>query len=215
MIPATSTVGLRKSILNLRSGDPRVKRRSMKKNSPHRRIKFLSPAQLDEAIAEVSAAAKAEDVHVALIGGCALQLYGSDRLTADLDFVADNLLGALPPGKELSFGGEQTRTSTGVPVDLIIREDRWAALYEATLETAQRIKGVKSLVARPEYLLAMKLAAARDKDFLDVKFLLAAGVIHPAKAQAIAEEFLGGIGAQDVESMLLEYGLIKKARWRR
>lgn len=209
---AVSVIIRRKSILGLRSvGDP-VNRRGMRKNSGPKRAKFLSPELLDEAIAEVVQAARAMRAHVALVGGCAMQLYGSDRLTGDVDFISDSLLSALPRGKALSFGGEQTRASNGVEVDLILRDDRWADLYDAALGTARRIPGSRALVVRPEYLLAMKISAGRDKDLLDADFLLGSGEINPKKTLRVAEEFLGSLGAQDVEAMLLERRLIQKAK---
>ena len=187
----------------------------MKKNSGSKRYKYVSPELLDEAIDEVVRVARAEKVRVALLGGCAMQFYGSDRLTGDLDFVAEDLLDALPRGRALSFGGRQTKASNGVEVDLIIREDQWQKLYEGALKTAQRMEGTPALVVRPEYMLAIKIAAGRDKDLFDTDYLLKSGEIDPTAALKVADKFLGDDDAQDVESMLLEYGLLKKPRWQK
>jgi hypothetical protein len=50
-------------------------------------------------------------VRIALLGGFALQQYGSDRLTGDIDIAAPEVLDGLPAGKALTFGGVQTTTS--------------------------------------------------------------------------------------------------------
>lgn len=177
----------------------------MRKNSS-KSVRPLDQSDILEAIAEVAQMARRNGVSIALIGGCALHLYGSDRFTADVDFVADALLGDLPRGAALSFGGEQTQTRAGVPIDLIIRDDRWAPLYEAALETAKRIPGSKALVVRPEHLLAMKMQARRPKDEADIDFLLGTkGVINHNKARKVVGEFLGGYAEEELDSLVAEY----------
>lgn len=177
----------------------------MKRNSGSKRVQHLSSAQLDEAVAEVALAAKAEGVQIALIGGVALHFYGSDRLTTDIDFAASDLIDDLPRGPELSFGGEQTQTSNGIPVDLIIRSDRWAPLYEAAIETAKRVPGSKALVARPEYILAMKMQARRPKDEFDLAFLLSNSVINVKSARKVVEEYLGNYAEEELDSLIEEF----------
>lgn len=193
------------SSLTLRSGNGRGKRRPMKRNSGPKRVQHLSSAQLEEAIAEVAQAAKAEGVQLALIGGVALHFYGSDRLTTDIDFAASDLIAELPRGPGLSFGGEQTQTSNGIPIDLVIRSDRWAPLYEAAIETAKRVSGSKAPVARPEYILAMKMQARRDKDEFDLAFLLGSAVINVKRARKIVEEYLGGYAEEEFDSLVEEF----------
>ena len=48
---------------------------------PSKKAKFLDPAEIEEAILEVSKLAAAKHIEVALIGGVAMELLGSDRLT--------------------------------------------------------------------------------------------------------------------------------------
>lgn len=189
------------SRLNLRSGVGPVKHPGMSKSTGNTRMEALSQQEIREAIEEISGMAKAAQVTIALIGGCALQLYGSTRFTADIDFAADNLLDDLPRGTALSFGGEQTQASNGVTVDLIIRDDRWAPLYEAAIETAKRVPGTKAPVARPEYLLAMKMQARRPKDEADIDFLLRSGVVNMKRAKKIVEEYLGGYAEEELEAL--------------
>lgn len=74
-----------------------------------RRKRFISPEEATAAIAEVAARAREEGVRVALAGGNAMQLYGSDRFTADVDFVAAEIIMALPCEGTLSFGGTKSR----------------------------------------------------------------------------------------------------------
>lgn len=52
------------------------------------RKKFLDASQITGAITEAAALARKQHVRVALAGGCAMQIYGSDRLTADVDLIA-------------------------------------------------------------------------------------------------------------------------------
>ena len=64
-------------------------------------------------------AARDGNDHVAVIGGVAMMVYGSYRVTADLDVVSINHL-SLTPKKHLSFGGFTTSTSEGCPVDVVV-----------------------------------------------------------------------------------------------
>ncbi len=195
------TIGQRLSRLNLRSDVPSAKPRRMSKSPGNSRMEALSQQEIRDAIEEIVKIAKSERVAIALIGGCALQLYGSTRFTADIDFASDNLIDDLPRGTALSFGGEQTHASNGVTVDLIIRDDRWAPLYEAAIETAKRVPGTKAPVARPEYLLAMKMQARRPKDEADIDFLLRSGVVNLKRAKKIVEEYLGGYAEEELEAL--------------
>jgi hypothetical protein len=166
------------------------------------RKKFLDPALLAEAVGQVGALAKAEGVRVALIGGFALQLYGSDRLTGDVDFAAEESVRALPRGTALSFGGEQTEAPNGVPVDIVVRHDDYAPLYADAVEKATRVRGVPVLVARPEHLAAMKMVASRVRDDADLEFLIASGTVDPTKARRIIRKYLGPYAADEFDRVV-------------
>jgi len=56
-----------------------------------RRKKFLDASQITGAITEAAAIARKQHVRVALAGGCAMQIHGSDRLTAGLHRCGTNL----------------------------------------------------------------------------------------------------------------------------
>lgn len=176
----------------------------------YHRKRFLDPAILDEAVREVAQAAKNENVRIAVIGGYAMQVYGSDRLTGDVDFAADDLIRAFPPGPELSFGGVQTETSSGVPIDLVLRSDVYQPLYQDAIEKAKRVKGIPVLVARAEHLAAMKMAAGRSgKDDADLDFLIVSGVLDVDKARRIIAKYLGVYGAESFDR------IVELARWQR
>ena len=170
--------------------------------------KFYAPDALSEALAQIAAVAQREGVRVALAGGYAMQLYGSDRLTGDLDLLADKKL-SLPPVKSLSFGGEQVEADNGVPVDLIRRDDDYASLYDEALDTAVITDGISAPVVRSEYLAAMKLAAGRGKDDLDLAFLVTSGAVDLPTARKIIKKLLGAYAAQEFDSAVSE------AQWRK
>lgn len=162
--------------------------------------RFLDPAKIDAAIAEVATLAKQQGVRVALIGGCALQLHGSDRFTADVDFVATEHLTALPVNRTLTFGGAATVTSTGVPVDIVVRDDQYEDLYAAAVDAAERIPNIPVLVVTLPYLGAMKLAAGRGKDMQDLAFILLDTNVDYVKLRAVVTKHLGPYAADELDA---------------
>ena len=156
------------------------------------RTKFLDPATIDEAIAEIALRAKRQGTRVALIGGTALQHFGSMRMTVDIDVIADVMLTDMSDGKPLSFGGEQTRALNGAPVDIIVRDDDYKRLYQSALATATTLPGVPIPVARPEYIAAMKFAAGRRKDEDDLEFMILNQVIDVKETEKIVYNHVGG-----------------------
>lgn len=169
--------------------------------------KFLEPELIREALQQVGRIAAAEKAHVALAGGCAMQLYGSDRLTTDVDILSDTRLRSsqkwspdrLLSGKPLSFGGEQTKAPNGVPLDIIRRDDEVQSLYEEALDKSVRIRGVPILVVQPEYLAAMKFEAQRIKDELDLAFLISSKSIDLKKTRKIIYKHLGWYAAREFD----------------
>lgn len=171
--------------------------------------KFLAPQQIATAIDEVVAAALVEDVDVALAGGVAMQLYGSDRLTKDVDFLADDVLESIPTDRRLSFGGQAGRTPSGVPVDLIVRDDKWKRLYEDALERAPFVKELGVHVVSVEFLAAIKLAAGRRKDEDDLYALVKSGNLDLPAVQAVVREYLGEYAVEEFDSV------VEEVAWRR
>lgn len=166
--------------------------------------KFLDPARVNAALSEVATVTRKDGVRVALLGGVALQLYGSDRFTTDLDVVASGYPdpnGPLPTKGVLTFGGVQSEASNGVPVDLIIRDDERAELYDAALENAQRIAGVPIPVVTLPYLGAMKLASGRAKDIQDLEFILRSNPKIYNQIKKLVRKYLGEFEVEELESI--------------
>ncbi len=173
------------------------------------RKKVLSIEEVEGALDEIAALAARHQIRVVLVGGVALQMYGGDRFTADVDFAASSALSELVPERPLSFGGYQSHTTGGVPVDWILRDDDFAAVFDEALDFPQRIDGVSVNVATPEYLVIMKMIAGRPRDVLDIETLLGLGVVDLDKARSIAKRLLGAFA----EKTLL--GIIEVAEWKR
>jgi hypothetical protein len=127
------------------------------------------PTQTGLAVAEVvTKIADKESVEWAIAGGLAMHLYGFDRSTNDVGFLADKRL-PLNITRRLGFGGERYEIKIGkrvVPVDWIIRADKYKDFYRQALKDATEIKGWKILT--PEWLVILKYIAGRAKDRLDL-----------------------------------------------
>jgi hypothetical protein len=178
--------------------------------SGHRMRRFLAPELLIAGVSEIVAIAARARVTVLLVGGLAMQHYGSDRLTGDLDFAARKVPKVLPMLGTLSFGGVQTSTACGVPVNFIVRGDDYADLYQEAILASPVVTELGVRVVLPEYLAAMKMAAGRDKDFLDLKFLLSQeGLVDAAKARVIVRKHLGPYAAREFDS------LVDEAAWQK
>lgn len=171
-----------------------------------RRVKFLEPEQIEAAIREVEVAAKTYGIRVALVGGLAMQVYGSDRLTLDVDFAADGVY-PLEKSRPLSFGGVQGYATNGVKVDLIVRGDDYADLYQTALEAATFDSDIGSRVVLVEYLAAMKVAAARPKDDADLAYLITEGALDTVRTREIIKRFLGVYAAHEFDNT------VRIARW--
>lgn len=171
-----------------------------------RKAGWLTVEQIALAVDEIVKLSKQQDARVALAGGGAMQIYGSDRFTKDVDFVADRVLAGIEYVRDLSFGGIQALTSASTPVDLIIRDDDYRSMYEEALEFAVKFPDVPIRVISAEHLAAMKMAAGRDKDMEDLRFLLTACLdFNFAAARAIVMRNLGVYAAHDLDSYLAEF----------
>jgi len=142
---------------------------------------------------------------VAIAGGLAMQVWGSPRLTGDLDVIADSRLGY--EGEPLTFGG--VRTSVGaVQLDVIVRADEWKDLYLDALKGAEQVEGISAPVVTPEYLVAMKMVAGRAKDEADVRYLVLTDDFDRARAEGIVREHLGAYAVKELRAVIVE------AEWR-
>lgn len=169
------------------------------------KIKFLNPDDIEETISEIAAIAIRNRVNTALVGGVAMSVYGSDRLTKDVDVACrDEYLPELKQLKELSFGGFSTKSLSGHPVDVIVRNDAYRPLYAAAIEDAHD-EGLPLPVVSPEYLAALKMAAARDKDMFDLETLFRLGVLNLDKTRSIIKQYLGEYAAREWDSLVAEF----------
>lgn len=122
---------------------------------------------------EIGKTAAQENIAWALAGGLAMYLYGSPRLTKDVDIVASGHL-SLSQNGPLGFGGSNYLIKVGkyeVAVDWIVRNDGYAKYYRAALRDAVTLpEGARVLT--PEWLVVLKMFAGRQKDYDDAVFLL-------------------------------------------
>lgn len=135
-------------------------------------LDLLNEESATQAIQTVAEIAEANGIDWALVGGLAMALYGSDRMTKDIDIIADKLLPIEKIG-DLRQGGERYLIKIGkkeVAVDWIIRKDEFKKLFAEALHEAVRINGVPVLT--PEWLVILKFIAGRFKDQEDAVFLL-------------------------------------------
>lgn len=137
-------------------------------------IPTLDEDSAKEAISAIAAFAKENGIDWALAGGLAMILYGSDRLTKDVDIVAERVLpdkfkveGTLRQGG-LRYAIETKKRVTSV--DWIIRNDGFRSMFHEALSEAVKIGGVPVLT--PEWLVILKFIAGRFKDQEDAVFLL-------------------------------------------
>lgn len=169
---------------------------------------FLSSESIARAISEIVDIAKRGGIRVALAGGAALHLYGSGRLTKNVDFLAKRLLHGITTGSCLPFGGIAGGSPSGVPVNIIVRDDKYQALYgEALGQSIPMEMGVD--IVRPEHLVAMKMVARRIKDESDLTTLILSGNLDLPLARSIIQRHLGPYGVDRFHRCLDE------AEWRR
>ena len=125
------------------------------------------------AVKKLAKIAEKENVEWALAGGIAMHLYGSPRMTKDVDVIALKRLN-LDAVNPIGFGGESYSVKVGkkqIHVDWIVREDNYRQYYVQALKDANVLKnGIR--IITPEWLAILKYIAGRDKDLNDIVFLL-------------------------------------------
>ena len=143
-----------------------------------------------EAAQQMGQIAAREEIEWALAGGLAMHLYGSPRLTKDVDIIASRDL-SLTPQHRLGFGGSSYTLQVGkysVQIDWIVRNDGYQKYYRAALKDAIELSNGLRLV-KPEWLVILKINAGRQKDLDDIVFLLGQEklVDRPAVKQKVVE----------------------------
>ena len=135
-------------------------------------IGLLDEESAVKAIEFVDKLVAENNIDWALVGGLAIVLYGSDRMTKDIDIIANTALPLKKVGNLLQ-GGERYLIKTNkneVRVDWIIRKDEFKQMFAQALEESVKIKGVPVLT--PEWLVILKFIAGRFKDQEDAVFLI-------------------------------------------
>ncbi len=158
-------------------------------------INLISGDDALQAIDVVRKMAVENDVEWAVCGGIAMAIYGSPRLTKDVDIIASK---RLPLEKEriighLKQGGEHfiVKTETReVPIDWILRNDDFKVFYQAALKDAVMIDNIPILT--PEWLVVLKFIAGRFKDQEDAVYLLREkGLVDRAKIRELIIKVFG------------------------
>ena len=176
------------------------------------------PVDVEAALLEAIELLRSLGADCALIGGVALGFHGVERFTKDVDLaVAASTSGRVASRTErdprpLNIGGVSIATASGVRVDFIDRRLVYAALYEEAIAAA-RTRGPLAIVrdrqvpvVLPSHLIAMKLAADRPQDEIDVEKLLAQPAIDYAETRAIVERHLGPFAAQRLDKVARKVG---------
>ena len=178
-------------------------------NRPKIELDVIDTESASQAVEIISSLAEENGVNWALVGGLAMNLYGSNRLTKDINVIADKplpieqsrIVGKLKQGGE-RFNAETDKTV--VSVDWIIRNDVFKSMFNEALKSAVRINDVQILT--PEWLVILKFIAARFKDQEDAVFLLSRNGLVDRKL--IKEHIIKSAGA-------IAWGLAKHGyqRW--
>jgi hypothetical protein len=157
---------------------------------------LISGDEAIEAIEKVGALAAENNIDWAVCGGIAMVIYGSPRLTKDIDIIASRRL-PLEPHKIKAFlkqGGENFLIETekrAVPVDWILRSDEAKKLYQSALSDAVLINEIP--IITPEWLVILKYIAGRFKDQEDCIFLLGQlELVNRAKIKELVLTNAGG-----------------------
>jgi hypothetical protein len=133
----------------------------------------MSEQEIIDAARRIGDLAEGEKIEWALAGGIAMYLYGSPRLTKDVDIIASGKV-SLKEDAPLTFGGSNYTVEVGkykVAVYWIVRSDGYARYYQKALSEAVSFPNGFQLIS-PEWLLILKMFAGRQKDYDDTVFLL-------------------------------------------
>ncbi len=158
-------------------------------------INLISGDDALQAIDIVRQMAVENDIDWAVCGGIAMAIYGSPRLTKDVDIIASK---RLPLEKEriigqLKQGGEHFIIETEnreVPIDWILRNDDFKAFYREALKDAVMIDRIPILT--PEWLVILKFIAGRFKDQEDAVYLLREkGLVNRDKIRDLITKVFG------------------------
>jgi hypothetical protein len=164
-----------------------------------RPVKFISPDQVESFIHLVRESAKAVDAEWALIGGLAMQWYGSPRLTRNCDVISSKHLSfeTLEKVKIIPSGGIIWKNSDGFELSVRVRNDEYKSLFDGALKEAIQEDGMR--IVQPEWLAAMKFACIDEKHTLDLHWILrreSKGLVDVKRVEQIVYDYLGGLFAK-------------------
>jgi hypothetical protein len=177
--------------------------------SQAKRRKFLAPEALDRAANEMARLAREQGVRAAVVGGLAMQLYGSDRLTMDVDFIADRKLNGPTVKDQVAFGGDKLVSSEGVPVDWVIVGNGYSALFGEAIRNAKPVRGQEYRVVPLPYLAALKMVARAPRHMADLFEVLSSGKLNVKQTRQIVRRTMGCYAADRFDDFVAE------ARWRK
>jgi len=157
----------------------------------------LDEESAKQAITAVAELAREHGIDWALAGGLAMILYGSDRLTKDVDILAARPLPArFKVEGALRQGGQRYAVQTSrrvTTVDWIIRNDGFREMFQEALSESVSIGGIPVLT--PEWLVILKFIAGRFKDQEDAVFLLSrSGLVDRGVIKEKIIKHVGGNG---------------------
>lgn len=178
--------------------------------------KWITPDEIDWAIDLMKSISETQGIVSVLIGGVAMQSYGSPRLTKDIDFAVDaafespDVLSILGP---INFGGNAYISAAGAQIDAILRNDEYTALYEEALANHVTTEDGVPIVT-PEYLAAMKFAANEPKHTLDLQWLIKQpGLLDLAKVRNLIYRHVGQkFGVETFERLVDQVELERRRR---
>jgi hypothetical protein len=178
--------------------------------------KFITPAQIDWAIDLMKSISEQAGITTMVIGGVAMQAYGSPRLTKDIDFVVDQafekpeVLSVLGP---INFGGMAYIAADGAKIDAILRNDEYKPLYDEALAHLVFTEDEIPIVT-PDYLAAMEFAANEPKHMLDLQWLVKQpGLLDLAKVRNLIYRHVGAkFGTQTFERLVDQVELERRRK---
>ena len=135
--------------------------------------KIVSTESGLKAVEKLKEIADREDIKFAIIGGLAMHLYGFDRATKDIDFIAERRL-SLEVKRYLTFGGERYEIEVEgekIDVDWIMRRDQYKEFYKLAFAESEELSFGFRIIT-PEWLVILKYIAGRPKDEIDLLWLL-------------------------------------------
>lgn len=191
--------------------------------------RLFRPVDLPALAHAGAALARASGCTCVLIGGGAMQAYGLDQATNDVDFAVrqDQAAAVERAARAAALGTPEALANQGLPdlvqraaraamltvrplkiggfcielpegrIDFIDRRHGPQALFEEAVDEAKRLgftvdaDGLDVLIVPLEYLVALKMVAARPRDEADLDFLLRSSDLDYRAAREIVVRHLG------------------------